>query len=84
MEAMNYTNPPYSEKYPELLILFDDDPAVPRNNVVERNISWGSEFLYLNDGIDIDLVAVNDNIIADDIIVSHHNRGEDAKVLSLS
>lgn len=80
MEAMNYTKPPYSEKYPELLTLFDDDPAVPRNNVVRRNISWGSEFLYLNDGIDIDLVAVKDNIIADEIIVSHHNRGEDAKV----
>ncbi len=82
MEAMNYREPPYSEKYPELLTLFDDDPAVPKNNVVRNNISWGSEFLYLNDGIELDLVAVSGNLIADDTILSRHMRGEDPKVYS--
>ena len=40
MEAMNYTQPPYSVKYPELLTLYSDEPAAPKYNVIKNNILW--------------------------------------------
>ena len=38
MDAVNYSKPPYSERYPELLTLYDDEPAVPKYNKINRNI----------------------------------------------
>jgi len=40
MEAMNYTQPPYSVRYPELLTLYSDNPAAPKYNVIKNNILW--------------------------------------------
>lgn len=37
LDAMNYKNPPYSERYPELLKM-GDDPRKPQNNRFMRNI----------------------------------------------
>lgn len=37
LEAMNYKEPPYSERYPELLTM-GDDPRRPENNRFESNI----------------------------------------------
>lgn len=37
LEAMDYKNPPYSERYPELLEM-GDDPRRPANNRFNRNI----------------------------------------------
>lgn len=37
LDAMNYKQPPYSERYPELLTM-GDDPRRPANNVFETNI----------------------------------------------
>ncbi|RIK78497.1 hypothetical protein DCC62_07450 [candidate division KSB1 bacterium] len=47
MKDMNYTQPPYSEKYPELLTLYNDDPARPKYNRIRRNISVGGRWLDL-------------------------------------
>lgn len=41
LEAMPYTQPPWSERYPELLTVYADEPAVPKGNVVERNLIVG-------------------------------------------
>ncbi|MHB9030790.1 MAG: right-handed parallel beta-helix repeat-containing protein, partial [Candidatus Latescibacterota bacterium] len=65
MDAMNFREPPYSAKYPELLALYGDDPAVPKNNRIIRNISYGGRWLDLYDGMDLSIVAVKDNLIAD-------------------
>ena len=40
MNDMNYTQPPYSVKYPELLTLYSDEPALPKYNVIKHNILW--------------------------------------------
>ncbi|MCD6359801.1 MAG: right-handed parallel beta-helix repeat-containing protein, partial [Armatimonadetes bacterium] len=44
LEAMPYKQPPWSERYPELLTLYDDEPAVPKGNVVERNLIVGEDW----------------------------------------
>jgi hypothetical protein len=41
LEAMPYTEPPWSERYPELLTVYDDEPAVPKGNVVHSNVIVG-------------------------------------------
>ena len=65
MEAMNYTQPPYSEKYPILLNLYNDEPALPKNNRIFNNISYKEPWLRLLYGIDLNIVLVQDNIVSD-------------------
>lgn len=40
LKAMPYDTPPWSERYPELVNILDEDPMAPKNDVFERNISW--------------------------------------------
>ena len=68
MEAVNYKEPPYSEKYPELLTIQEDDPAVPKYNRIVRNISAGGRWLDLYDGLDFSIVTVEDILIADPVL----------------
>jgi hypothetical protein len=70
LEAMNYREPPYSERYPELLTLYEDDPAVPKNNKIIRNISYGGRWIELYDYFtyDFSAVTIKDNVIADSIV----------------
>lgn len=37
---LNYKQPPWSVKYPELLGILEDEPLAPKGNVVARNVSW--------------------------------------------
>ena len=39
LEAVPYKEPPWSERYPELLNILDDDLGMPKRNVVERNVA---------------------------------------------
>ncbi|MCI0493613.1 right-handed parallel beta-helix repeat-containing protein, partial [candidate division KSB1 bacterium] len=70
LKAMNFREPPYSEKYPELLTLYNDEPAVPKNNKIIRNISYGGRFIERYDyfAYDPSVVTIKDNVIADSII----------------
>lgn len=38
--GIRYREPPYSTRYPELSGLLDDEPKVPKGNVVRHNIFW--------------------------------------------
>ncbi|MFH1421686.1 MAG: right-handed parallel beta-helix repeat-containing protein [Planctomycetota bacterium] len=42
LKKMPYQQPPWSEKYPELVNILDDEPCVPKGNVIENNICWKS------------------------------------------
>jgi parallel beta-helix repeat protein len=64
MDAMDYKNPPYSEKYPLLLNLYNDEPAVAKNNKIINNISYLCRWLDLNDGLDLKTVLSENNIVA--------------------
>ena len=63
MDAMNYSQPPYSEKYPELLTLYDDEPAVAKYNKIQRNVSYRGKWLSLHNGLDLSVVHVKENLV---------------------
>ncbi len=75
MEEMNFTEPPYSERYPELLTLFDDEPAVPKYNKIVRNVSYGGRWLDLYNGMNFDIVSVTGNLIADPDLCQWQKKG---------
>ncbi|HOX27547.1 MAG TPA: right-handed parallel beta-helix repeat-containing protein [bacterium] len=62
---MNYTQPPYSTRYPELVKILDDSPGAPKGNKIIRNISVKSTFLKLQD-VDSKLLVVQDNLVDTD------------------
>ena len=48
LEAVHYTAPPYSERYPKLATILDDEPAVPKGNVIVRNVFFGGDHFNLS------------------------------------
>ncbi|MFZ5517578.1 MAG: right-handed parallel beta-helix repeat-containing protein [Candidatus Zhuqueibacterota bacterium] len=73
LKALTATEPPYSEKYPELRTLLDDDPAVPKNNRILNNISVAGKWIELYDffAYDLSVITMKNNVIADSIICKH-------------
>jgi len=63
LDAMNYRNPPYSEHYPELLTLLDDEPAVAKYNVIARNICVGGQWTQFHDPPTAGVVELSDNLV---------------------
>lgn len=51
MKDVNGDQPPYTDKYPELKSLLNDEPALAKGNKVIRNINAGSNWLDLIDGL---------------------------------
>ncbi|MBD3384057.1 hypothetical protein GF407_03940 [candidate division KSB1 bacterium] len=67
MAAMNATQPPFSRRYPELLTLKEDNPAVPKNNRILNNVSTGGRWIELYDyyAFEPDVYTIKNNLIAD-------------------
>ncbi len=78
MENMNYTQPPYGTRYPELLTLVGDEPAVPKYNRFVRNVSWGPRWFERYDNIDYSLIAMTGNVLADTVLVHPPLSGDKA------
>jgi len=70
------TEPPYSEKYPQLKNLLDDQPAIPKYNKILNNVSFGGRFLDLFSGLDYSLITIKNNLIADPIILRRSERSD--------
>jgi hypothetical protein len=47
LQAVPYNKPPYSTRYPKLAGILEDDPAVPKGNVVVRNVCVGGPWMDL-------------------------------------
>ena len=60
LKAMPYQTPPWSERYPELVHILTDEPALPKGNSVVRNICWLGKWLDFRDKTE-KLVTVQDN-----------------------
>ena len=60
-----YQKPPWSDRYPELVNILDDEPAAPKHNQVFHNICVGGEWLEIEKGFD-KLQDIHDNFIGDD------------------
>ena len=63
LEAVNYRQPPYSVRYPELLTLYDDDPGAPKYNTIERNISFGGKWLNIYSPSYDSTITIRDNLL---------------------
>jgi hypothetical protein len=44
LSGIAYNRPPYSERYPELINILDEEPAAPKGNQVVRNVSFGGKW----------------------------------------
>ncbi len=62
LNAVPYQEPPWSERYPELVNILNDEPAVPKGNVIEGNFSFGGRWIDLRDGTS-KWVRVTDNTV---------------------
>jgi hypothetical protein len=57
-----YNKPPYSERYPELVNILEEEPKAPKGNVIARNISWGGKWDGIHDAAR-PYVAPEDNLV---------------------
>ncbi len=62
LKAVPYQQPPWSERYPELVNILNDEPAVPKGNKIARNISVGGRWIDLYDNLNDRIVTIRDNI----------------------
>ena len=78
LAEVGYDRPPYSTRYPMLARLAEDfargeeqvrERAIPKDNVIRRNVSWGeSWFVRLRPGhVGLEHVRVEANLIADPV-----------------
>jgi len=65
LNAMNYLQPPYSTRYPQLINILNDDPAVPKGNAIIRNIFTNDNWLRLSD-VDRGIVTIQNNLVEAD------------------
>jgi len=65
MDSMHFREPPYSVRYPALLTLYNDQPAIAKNNLLSHNISYQGRWIDLHDKLTYDVVMSSDNMIAD-------------------
>jgi tetratricopeptide (TPR) repeat protein len=47
LKQMPYQQPPWSTRYPTLVKTLEDEPALPKGNVVTRNVSFGGRWLAM-------------------------------------
>ncbi len=66
LKAVDYRHPPWSTRYPQLLTLYQDEPALAKGNVVTHNISVGGKWLDLLDHLTDKIVKVQDNLVDKD------------------
>ena len=66
LAAMNYQQPPYSLRYPELVRILEDEPVLPKGNRVLRNVFHGGTWLHFQDGVTEEIVDVRDNLTEGD------------------
>ncbi len=62
---LNYQQPPWSVKYPELTGILEDEPLAPKGNVMARNICWGGPWGTVRDEAK-PYVEVEENLVGAD------------------
>ncbi len=62
LDAVNYKEPPYSTRYPTLPKILEDEPLLPKGNVVVRNVSYGGRWMDAPE-IARKLATIKDNLV---------------------
>jgi len=65
LHDLNYKQPPWSVRYPELLGILEDEPLAPKGNVVSRSVCWGGPWGWTEPKA-APLVRFADNLIDTD------------------
>lgn len=65
LHDLNYKQPPWSTRYPELLGILEDEPLAPKGNVMARNICWDGPWGWTEPKA-LPLVKFEDNLIGVD------------------
>ncbi|MDP6110614.1 MAG: right-handed parallel beta-helix repeat-containing protein [Planctomycetota bacterium] len=60
--AVPYNKPPYSTRWPQLTNIMDDEPGLPKGNIVRRNINKGGRWDGIH-GRARPLVSLKDNLL---------------------
>ncbi len=63
MDAMNFSQPPYSRKYPALPRIYADEPAVAKYNLVSNNIAYHGKWIDLHNGLTFSVVQSENNLV---------------------
>jgi hypothetical protein len=63
LKAVNYTQPPWSVRYPKLVNILEDEPAVPKGNEIVRNIHVGGQWVVMLDGLTDKVIHFQDNLL---------------------
>ena len=50
LKTMPYREEPWASRYPELVNILDDEPCLPKGNVIARNIVRGGAGIWIEDG----------------------------------
>ena len=68
LNAVPYKEPPWSTRYPQLLTLYQDEPALAKYNELVRNVMVGcGKAIDLHDGLTDKVVAMQDNSIDEEV-----------------
>ncbi|MCC6443435.1 MAG: right-handed parallel beta-helix repeat-containing protein [Armatimonadetes bacterium] len=62
LHDLNYKQPPYATRYPELVNILEDDPLAPKGNVMAGNICWGGTWGWTEDAAK-PLVKFENNLV---------------------
>jgi len=66
LDAIPYEESPWADRYPELLTLWDDEPAAPKGNLVRGNVSqggtWDDVFAEARPYVDLSANLVSDTV----------------------
>ena len=79
LQAMPFRDSPWKEKYPQLLTLLDDEPGLPKYNIVRHNISWGGRWLDIQDPAK-PLVSFANNLVDEDPHFAGNPRAANATI----
>ncbi len=60
--AVPYKQPPWSERYPQLVNILEDEPAAPKGNIIRRNICVGGRWMEIEEKAK-PYVLIEDNLI---------------------
>ncbi len=60
--AVPYKQPPWSERYPQLVNILEDEPAAPKGNIIRRNICVGGRWMDIEEKAK-PYVLIEDNLI---------------------
>ena len=90
LDEVNYSQPPYSERYPALARLAEDfakgdaavaERTIPRDNVIRNNISTGPHFIGLGAQAGLQDVRLERNLICNSVVMTGSPSG-DGKTLT--